>query len=170
MQKSEKGDQSLTKEQIAAITRQVKLGKILQQTIPQISKDYKAGFSASEILEKYNLKERFLVTNNLTLGAIRYALQRYKGGLQIEEYGGMLTKEESKLEIYGRTKTKHCEDSKKGGNKTYELKKGIHGSREEEKYTIKRRGSLVRGQVLGKKCMKKKRNSWTEQRRASCCC
>lgn len=121
-----------------------KLAKDIQITHPQIAKDYRTGFTASEIKEKYKIVEKFGlvdIKNNKSIDtAILMALggyESYTGNKQI----GLIPEQEYKLiaksnhSTRGNNKRKKLEQSISSNNIRLE-KLGIQRYSDEEKLLI----------------------------------
>ena len=119
-------ERNLTREQVAAIRLAGETGRRIARDYPGIADDYRAGRTHNEILEEYGLSERYGVTKNVAIGAVRCAL-----------YGLIPENELRELETEHRLMS---------GQKVYEEGLGIHAQTHEEWVENRRRGGLSAGQ------------------------
>ena len=127
----------LTPEQIGAMIRSIKLGKILQQEHFEIANLYKQGHILSQIIKELNIPSNYRVSYDIAWSGVRLAIAGYPGGFsEIDSYGGLININERKI----ISKEHRQEYGKKTGKRNYEEKKGIHGQTPEERRDYARNG------------------------------
>ena len=87
-------DQSLSPEQVGAISRSIRLGLILQQDHPEIIDLWKQDNSYAKIAEMLEIKSNYGVSNNVANSSVRYAIAGHDGDLSILAYNGIICAEE----------------------------------------------------------------------------
>ena len=140
--------------QYAALKGSINLGRVLQEEHQGIVDFFRGGLSYRKISKKLDIPKNYGVSERVAMSAIRYSLAGYDGKysncgesyngiidiLEIETLahehrvessslvgqvvGPILVKE--KKGMFGRSPEERSEDGRKGGNKTLEIRVGIH--------------------------------------------
>ncbi len=132
----ENKDTELTRNQIGAITRSIKLGRILQQEHSEIADLYKQNYILSQIVRELNIPSDYGVSRDIAWTGVRLAIAGHPGFLGIDSYDGLIKDSERKI----ISREHHQEMGRKAGKKNYEEKKGIHGKTSEERREYARKG------------------------------
>ncbi len=106
---------------VTAIARSLSLGRKLQQDIPQLAADYRAGTKLLDIVSKYKITERYGVTSNIARAGVGIAIRGYEGGKIVSAFDGLVPRDE--FEMLDRER--RSVNGKKGGRATFERKVGL---------------------------------------------
>ncbi len=126
-------EHELRPEQRAAIRLAAEVGRQIQQTCTEIAIDYTNGLSLSELVEKYDIQERFGINKRQTARvSVMNALKGYSGS-SVASYPGLI----KDLEILEAIRKKHRrEGGKKTGELTRDEGRGIFGITKERRREI----------------------------------
>ena len=133
----------LDDKQKAAIRLSLGLGRIVQIKFPEIADDYRRGMTQDEILEKYNIRQIFSLTNiNTARMVISSALRGYDGRMSqvtnVAPYPGLIA-DSAELVVLAK-------DHRVAGIiKQMDDQKGIHGQTGEDHKRIGRLGAKAIG-------------------------
>lgn len=109
-------------EEIRAVIKSIELGRILNQTHPEIRNLYLNGRSLTEIVNELEIQERYIVTRNIAIKSVWNALVGYdKNYLGRRNYEGLLTEEE-RIRI---GKEHNRENGRTTGLRSYQTGTGI---------------------------------------------
>ncbi len=106
---------------VTAIARSLSLGRKLQQEIPQLAEDYRAGTKLLDIVSKYEITGRYGVTSSVARAGVGIAIRGYAGGKHVPAFDGLVPRDE--FERLDRER--RSVNGKKGGRATYERKIGL---------------------------------------------
>ena len=146
-------------EQIAAIKRDLQLGRTLQIEHPEIADKYRNGQFIHLIAEEINIQKEYETSYDSAVNSARNALVGHRGGFGAESYQGLLSLEESAS--LGK------EHNRAAGLARYEEKSGVHGRTPKEMSEDGREGGKIGGKIGGKNAYENGRGifSWTEEQK-----
>jgi hypothetical protein len=127
----------LTGRQQAAIRLAAATGDEIRRTFPEIAEEYRSGLTASELVVRHGLDQRYGVSLRTATAAVRNAIRGYSGH-GYESYQGLIA------DRFERANLALAHD-RRTGIEEYERKRGIHGLTREEKAAACRKGGLIRG-------------------------
>lgn len=127
----------LTGEQLGAIRRAAEIGDDIRKRYPVIAEDYRSGLTAPKIAAKYGLDDRYGVSRQTAIYAVRHAIRGYSGDLY-RPYQGLVadSSERENLALAHNRQT---------GTELYQGKRGIHALTQEQRAQAGRKGGLIRG-------------------------
>ncbi|MBS3086958.1 hypothetical protein J4422_04645 [Candidatus Pacearchaeota archaeon] len=137
------------KSQGGAIRKSIELGLILQRDLPEIAEDARNGKTRSWIVDNYDIVNRYsqFTEGHLTAGVAKqgvyYAENGHEGGFGIPPYKGLIDREEKKR-ISGKYLV---EFHRRAGNRSLELKVGVHGRTTEQRREDIRKSIFAKGET-----------------------
>jgi len=136
-----------TEKQCGAVILAIRLGKDAQDMFPAMADDYRNGFSARKIVEKYKIKEIFGVEEGVARTIVYNALGGYEGNFVSSKhraYPGLI---EDKEEFKRLAKRNNSESGRKSGLKQFKLKKGIHAQTPRDRLELGSFITIAKGRV-----------------------
>lgn len=156
--------------QFSAIRHSVRLGRILQNSFPEMADDYRSGKSLKEIAESYNISDTEGIAESSATEVVRYVLSGYHsnfGFLEEEDYDGLIPQDEyadlakqhhsknalkvdkqmrgKNRGIYGIPSAQRTLAGQKGARNQIENKIGIHAQTHEDHQKLGRLGAEAIG-------------------------
>lgn len=136
----------LRPEQVRAIARGIKLGRILRQDHPEIVDLYRLGYTLPKIIEELDINLKYGVSYCVAWLGVRLTITGHNGGFKIDPYDGLI-KDDERIRI---GKEHHLKNSRKVGRRSYEEKKGVHGRTSKQHSEDGRKGGHKSGTMLYK--------------------
>ena len=153
----------LSRQQVGAITRSIKLGRTLQEDHPELAIIY-GYYSQADIPKMLDIQSKYGVGDEVARSGVHHAINGHEEGFGIEGYVGLITDEEElkRLEegrkaagrrkqyeqglgIHRRTAEQMSEDRRKNGRKQYEQGLGMFGRTAEQMSEDGRKSAIARG-------------------------
>jgi len=123
----------VSKSQFFAIVNSVKIGRILQETLPGIVDDFESGLSQREIVEKYRLDALYSISKITAISAVGFALKGYTPKDEFrdleEEYDGLINQDRYDELVKEHKSAAHDKENKRRKKKSV----GIYGLTEQER-------------------------------------
>lgn len=137
----------ITELQKTAIRRAGFLGKKLQQEFPEIVQARRLGKTYNEIVQEYNLTEKYPVTQAVAKMAVRYALEGYHHAAKEDSYKGLISDPKEYETLSATALQRGC---RKGGGICRDTGRGLFSLSAEEQQEASRKGGQIRGKWRGR--------------------
>ena len=120
---------------IGGMISSLNLARPLQENMPEIAKEYIEGSSRREIAEHHDISEVYGVSPQVAIRAVGHAIRGYEGGLEVNEFPGLIRDKETLDAI--------CEQHKSdalSNNRAQAFRNGIGRMTHEEQTEARRKG------------------------------
>jgi|GEM_PF-2343795 hypothetical protein len=143
----------LSPQQRSFLRRAISLGQNVKRDFPEIAQAYRDGKTLAEIVEKYNLTERYVAQKKVAPRAVHYALTGYGGGLDLEPYQGLISDPEERVRLCKEhlraAGKKRGEEATRNGSGIHAYPPGESRDKQPEYYHGQRGGLISKERKVG---------------------